>query len=266
MISALPTPPSRQDPTNFNDRADAFLGALPQFQSEANTLQTDVNANQLAANYSATLAAASELAAANTAGATLWTSGTYAVGVNKFSPSNFLTYRRKIAGASSVDPASDPSGWQLLTGLGNTTLQAVYPVGSIYINAGVTTNPATLFGFGTWVAFGAGRVMIGLDGSDTLFDTLGESGGSKDAVVVSHTHNATSTVTDPGHSHSVGLGSSFSGNVYVQPTVNSIGLNVTTGAATTGISVATTVASTGSSGTNANLQPYITVCMWQRTA
>jgi len=266
-ISALPTPPSRQDPTNFNDRADAFLGALPQFQSEANALQTDVNSKQLLAATSATNAAASELAAANTSGATIWISGTtYAIGANRFSPINFRTYRRKTAGAGTTDPSADATNWQLLTGLGDTTLQAVYPVGSIYINAGVTTNPATLFGFGTWVAFGAGRVMIGLDGSDTLFDTLGESGGSKDAVVVSHTHNATSTVTDPGHSHSVGLGSSFSGNVYVQPTVNSIGLNVTTGAATTGISVATTVASTGSSGNNANLQPYITVCMWQRTA
>jgi hypothetical protein len=36
-------------------------------------------------------------------------------------------------------------------------LQALHPIGSIYINAGVTTNPATLLGFGTWVAFGAGR-------------------------------------------------------------------------------------------------------------
>lgn len=140
MISALPTPPSRQDPTNFNDRADAFLGALPQFQSEANALQTDVNAKQLAANYSATLAAASELAAANTAGATLWTSGTYAVGVNKFSPSNFLTYRRKIAGASSVDPASDPSGWQLLTGLGNVDSTSNQTI------AGVKTFNSTIIG------------------------------------------------------------------------------------------------------------------------
>ena len=44
--------------------------------------------------------------------------------------------------------------------------EALYPVGSIYINAGVTTNPATLLGFGTWTAFGAGRVMVGLNGSD----------------------------------------------------------------------------------------------------
>lgn len=142
----------------------------------------------------------------------------------------------------------------------------LYPVGSIYINAGVTTNPATLLGFGTWTAFGAGRVMVGLNGADTLFDTLEETGGSKDATVVSHTHTATSTVTDPGHNHTIALGSSFAGNVYVQPTVTNISATVNTGSATTGISVATTVASAGSSGTNANLQPYITVAMWKRTA
>ena len=78
-------------------------------------------------------------------------------------------------------------------------LQAVYPVGSIYTNSGVTTNPATLLGFGTWTAFGAGRVMVGLNGSDALFDALEEAGGSKDAITVIHTHTA--TVTDPGHAH-----------------------------------------------------------------
>jgi hypothetical protein len=143
-------------------------------------------------------------------------------------------------------------------------LQALHPVGSIYINAGVTTNPATLLGFGTWTAFGAGRVMVGLDGSDALFDALEETGGSKDATVVSHTHTATSTVTDPGHTHTSNAvtpigGTGISGNLAqsVAATINS---------ATTGITVATSVASTGSSGTNANLQPYITVAMWKRTA
>lgn len=270
-ISALPTPPSRQDPTNFNDRADAFLGALPLFQSEANALQTDVNQKQLDATYSATLAAASELAAANTAGATIWVSGTtYSIGANRFSPINFRTYRRKTAGAGTTDPSTDATNWQLLTGLGDTTLQAVYPVGSIYINAGVTTNPATLFGFGTWVAFGAGRVMVGLDATDALFDALGETGGNKDAAVISHTHTATSTVTDPGHRHSASSGNfvidTGSGTTAYGGAGSNMTLSANTAIATTGISVATSIASTGSSATNANIQPYITVCMWQRTA
>ena len=49
-----------------------------------------------------------------------------------------------------------------------TALQALYPVGSIYTNASVSTNPGTLLGFGTWTAFGAGRVMVGFDSGNTL--------------------------------------------------------------------------------------------------
>lgn len=275
-ISALPTPPSRQDPANFNDRADTFLSALPLFQSEANTLQTDVNAKQVQANTSAVNAAASELAAANTSSATIWVSGTtYAIGANRFSPINFLTYRRKTAGAGTTDPSLDATNWQLLTGLGNTTLQAVYPVGSIYINAGVTTNPATLFGFGTWVAFAAGRVMVGLNGSDALFDTLEETGGSKDAVVVSHNHTfsgTTSYVGDHQHYPSVNgntNGYAFGGDTYnvTRSTQDGYYQNTpTTPAGAHDHTYSGTTSTQGSSASNANLQPYITVCMWKRTA
>jgi hypothetical protein len=141
-------------------------------------------------------------------------------------------------------------------------LAALYPVGSIYINATSASNPNTLLGFGTWTAFGAGRVMVGLDASDALFDTAEETGGSKDAIVVSHTHTA--TVTDPGHNHTftdypsanVRAGSN-GGTPFVPTTTN-------TSTATTGITVANSTE--GSSGTNANIQPYITVRMWKRTA
>lgn len=43
QITALPDPPSRQDPTNFAVKGDAFLGALPTFATEANALATQVN-------------------------------------------------------------------------------------------------------------------------------------------------------------------------------------------------------------------------------
>lgn len=55
-ITALPTPPQRSDPTNFADRADAFLTALPTFGTEANTLQSDVNAKQATASNAASTA------------------------------------------------------------------------------------------------------------------------------------------------------------------------------------------------------------------
>jgi hypothetical protein len=149
-----------------------------------------------------------------------------------------------------------------------TALQAVYPVGSIYINAGVTTNPATLLGFGTWTAFGAGRVMVGLNGSDALFDALEETGGSKDATLVSHNHTATSTVTDPTHNHTILTSFASVGLNSIPSSSNNDGVQAsqTTSSASTGITVATSIASAGSSATNANLQPYITVAMWKRTA
>jgi len=150
-------------------------------------------------------------------------------------------------------------------------LQAAYPVGSIYINATSSSNPNTLLGFGTWTAFGAGRVMVGLDAGDPLFDTAEETGGSKDAVLVSHTHTATSSVSDPTHSHGTGAGGNFAlfnGGTSTASSVggSNLGIVSTTGAASTGITVATTNSTEGSSGTNANIQPYITVRMWKRTA
>jgi hypothetical protein len=144
----------------------------------------------------------------------------------------------------------------------------LYPVGSIYTNATVSTNPATLLGFGTWTAFGAGRVMVGFDAFNPLFDTGEKSGGSADATLPTHTHTATSTVTDAGHSHNAfgaqqltGTGTGFDWN---PSNTGASSRSVST--ATTGITVATTNASTGSSGTNANIQPFITVYMWKRTA
>jgi hypothetical protein len=151
-----------------------------------------------------------------------------------------------------------------------TALQTLYPVGSIYINATNSTNPGTLLGFGTWTAFGAGRVPVGFNSSDPLFDTAEETGGSKDAIVVSHTHTATSTVTDPGHRHTIPIhnagGAPENGNNNSGGTDATVLATELSGTNTTGITVATTNASTGSSGTNANLQPYITVYMWKRTA
>jgi hypothetical protein len=109
-------------------------------------------------------------------------------------------------------------------------------------------------------------VPVGFDAGNALFDTAEETGGSADAITVSHTHTATSTVTDPGHFHSYEQPS----NIFIQGSIGGTGLtnkfSGSTGSKTTGITVATTNDSTGSSGTNANYQPYITVYMWKRTA
>ena len=146
-------------------------------------------------------------------------------------------------------------------------MAALFPVGAIY-TAVVSTNPATLIGFGTWTAFGAGRVMVGLDAGNAAFDTAEETGGSANAIVVSHTHTA--TVTDPGHIHWSSGGALVYGGAGSQPAPGTGGTTCVGGpvyelnSAVTGISVSNSTE--GSSATNANLQPYITVYMWKRTA
>lgn len=111
------------------------------------------------------------------------------------------------------------------------------------------------------------KFIVGASSDETalaktnITGALTQSGGSKDAIAVSHTHTATSAVVDPGHTHATNpttayVGTSQGGHPggsapnpdgYPQLSIVS---------ATTGITVNTTIASAGSSGTNANLPPY----------
>ena len=153
------------------------------------------------------------------------------------------------------------------TALVFAVMQALYPVGSIYSST-VATNPNTLFGFGTWVAYAAGRVMIGNGGGFSA----GTTGGSADAVVVSHTH----TATDSGHRHLTGgvsemnpFGRNIARYGYGDAWTDVFNMNgLATGydTYTETKSANITVASSGSSGTNANLQPYVVIYAWNRTA
>jgi hypothetical protein len=166
-----------------------------------------------------------------------------------------LTAPTKTFGDSTTEVAT--------TAFVQAALQALHPVGSIYINATNSANPNTLLGFGTWVAFGAGRVPVGFDSGDALFNAAEKTGGSKDAIVVAHTHTG-STNTTGEHTHSE-TSVQFD---RARGTTTSGGANTDVG--TTGPAGAHshtfTTNSTGSSGTNANVQPYITVYMWKRTA
>lgn len=123
-------------------------------------------------------------------------------------------------------------------------LALAYPVGSIYISTN-STNPGTSLGFGTWSAFGAGRVPVGFSSGETEFDTDEETGGDK-------THTLT-TNEMPAHVHTIG-------EVAIQDTGS--GTTVTTDSGgTTG-----ETQSTGGGGAHNNLQPYIVIRMWKRTA
>jgi len=98
---------------------------------------------------------------------------------------------------------------------------------------------------------------------------VGATGGSANAIVVSHTHTATSTVPDPGHVHTIGTADgNFTLTVTSDPAKRQdadADSTYNTGSQTTGITVATTNASTGSSGTNANLPPYYALCYIMKT-
>ena len=131
----------------------------------------------------------------------------------------------------------------------------IYPVGSIYFNMAVSTNPATLLGFGTWAAYAEGRVLVGFQSSGT-FDALDESLCAETSTTGSHT---LTTSEIPAHTHT-----------YNQPS----GSDATQGggdADNARSSASTTTGSTGGGGGHTHgstptLQPSKTLYIWKRTA
>lgn len=94
---------------------------------------------------------------------------------------------------------------------------------------------------------------------------VGGTGGSADSIVVSHTHTASSVVTDPGHNHTYTFKAATGGTLSGGDPNSISNTTVNTGTSTTGITVATTNASTGASGTNANLPPYYALAYIMKT-
>ena len=138
-----------------------------------------------------------------------------------------------------------------LTGV-TATIANAYPVGSIYMNCSNATNTGWLLGFGTWSAFSEGRVLIGIDSSDTDFDTAEETGGSK-------THTLTEAQL-PSHRHTIGSNDStagFGGAAGNQEFVQDAG---------SGIGTPCNTSFTGSGDAHTIVQSYIVVYMWKRTA
>lgn len=151
-------------------------------------------------------------------------------------------------GVTTVAPSKNAVYDKIESMGGGVSLSDVYPVGSIYISV-VSTNPGTLFGMGTWTAFGAGRVLVGIDAGQTEFDTVEETGGAK-------THTLTESEI-PSHSHTQTAPTSASGGALRFAVDTNASGAVTDGNAT---------GTTGGGGAHNNLQPYIVVYMWERTA
>ena len=132
---------------------------------------------------------------------------------------------------------------------------ANYPVGSIYFSID-SENPSNKFG-GTWEAWGAGRVPVGVDAGDTDFATVEKTGGE-----------STVTLTEsqiPSHRH--GFTDGAKAIVYDTPVLATTGNDFQAfRAPTSGTLGVTGTSDTGGGDSHNNLQPYITCYMWKRTA
>ena len=126
-----------------------------------------------------------------------------------------------------------------------------WPIGSIYTSV-VSTNPSTLLGFGTWSAFGAGRVLVGLDAGQTEFDTVEETGGEKTHLLTG-SESGTSA-----HSHNLKVSGSAT------PGTAGVFRNDALDGAAAGY-IANSTAANAASAHN-NLQPYLVVYFWKRVS
>lgn len=154
----------------------------------------------------------------------------------------------------------------------------MYPVGSIYMSV-KNTNPSTYFG-GTWVAWGTGRVPVGVNTSDGNFNTVEKTGGTSAVTlsasqIPSHTHAKGTLAAASGGSHSHNLqnqkaawGTNSGNRVLVDATSGYTALTnkATTSAGAHGHTISGSTAAAGGGGSHTNLQPYITCYMWKRTA
>lgn len=158
-----------------------------------------------------------------------------------------ITTASKVSGAALTSLTSIPSAAGAIPVI---NLQALYPVGTIYMNASVATNPGTLFGFGTWVAI-EGYVVAGYKSGDANFGTAGGTVGAATVTltaaqsgVPAHTHTIpTQTTTNGGGA----------GDIYHSA-------SATTGNKVTGASSAANAAEAHS-----NIQPTLVAYVWKRT-
>ena len=177
-----------------------------------------------------------------------------------------------VTGNLTLDGASGTASTTVLTSAGSgatPTWASPFPSGMIVLWSGATDAIPT-----GWVLCNGSnstpdlrnRFVVGAGNTYSVNAT----GGSADATLVSHTHSATSSVTDPGHFHEImqKLQGAFANNgAFIQPASTQISNSFTNNSATntTGISVSTSLSTAGSSATNANLPPYYALAYIMKT-
>jgi microcystin-dependent protein len=129
----------------------------------------------------------------------------------------------------------------------NYLFSSHHPVGSIYIET-TGVNPGTTFGFGTWVAFGAGRVLVGVGTSDAVYAAGATGGESKHALTSAENGAHTHVISDPNNPS----GRYDAGTTSYVKNYDD-GVNTNTG-------------SSGSGTPHNNMPPYIVCYFWRRTA
>lgn len=142
----------------------------------------------------------------------------------------------------------------------STVVDILYPVGTIYISVS-STNPGLIMG-GTWESFGAGKTLVGVDGSDSDFNASQKTGGEK-------THTLT-TAEMPSHRHDT-LPSYGSSNLTTNANNHGklMGAAASGGWATNAVNDDTNnhpIKLSGGGEAHNNMQPYITTYFWKRTA
>ncbi len=158
---------------------------------------------------------------------------------------NSTTWNKKFNMVALDQITELKNAFNSVTSLTKQLFLLMHPVGCIYMSTS-SISPQTTFG-GTWIRWGNGRVPIGVDTSDTSFNTVEKTGGEKQHTL---------TINEmPAHSHTDAKPRGLQ--------------NTATGSAQYGFIMDGSYGSTGFTGgsqSHNNLQPYITCYMWKRTA
>lgn len=142
-ITALPSPPTTNDPINFATRADTFFASIPNFATEANVVAGEVNTASNTASAKALEAATAANSAAFVANATQWVANTsYIAGACVWSPIDFGTFRRRTGGAGVTDPSLDTTNWTRISSTGaDVTLSGTQTLTNKTLTRPVLTAP-----------------------------------------------------------------------------------------------------------------------------